>query len=111
VSLAVLRLAPGARYATDVPLTRTPFLYCVGGEITVNGAETPGRQLVEFAAGAEAGGERIAIEARSNSIVLFGHGEPFGDPVVAYGPFVMNTEAEIRQAVEDFRHGKLGRME
>jgi redox-sensitive bicupin YhaK (pirin superfamily) len=111
VSLAVLRLAPGARLEADVPLARTPFLYCVRGELAVNGAEASARQLVEFAPDAEAAGRRIAIEARSEATVLFGHGEPFGDPVVAYGPFVMNAEAEIRQAVEDYRRGKLGQMD
>ena len=44
----------------------------------------------------------------SDAVILFGHAEPLGEPVVAHGPFVMNTREEIRQAMMDYQAGKFG---
>ena len=56
--------------------------------------------------GRQGGGDAVEIEADDDSIILFGHAEPLNEPVVAHGPFVMNTEAEIHQAIADYRAGK-----
>ena len=50
----------------------------------------------------------IAFVTDTDTIILFGHAKPFNEPVVAYGPFVMNTEQEIEQAYSDYREGKFG---
>ena len=50
----------------------------------------------------------LVLKADVDSIVLFGHAKPFGEPVVAQGPFVMNSEEEIAQAYDDYRRGKFG---
>jgi hypothetical protein len=47
----------------------------------------------------------LEIEASENSVVLFGHAEPIGEPVVAHGPFVMNTREEIVEAIRDYNAG------
>ena len=52
--------------------------------------------------------EDIQIEAIEDSILLFGHARPFDEPVVARGPFVMNTMEEINQAYADYQSGKFG---
>lgn len=50
----------------------------------------------------------MALEATEDSVALFGHAEPFDEPVIAHGPFVMNTRDEIVQAVRDDEAGKFG---
>lgn len=56
-------------------------------------------------------GERIVIEAKAEAHFLVLNGEPINEPVVQYGPFVMNTEREIQEAVADFNCGKFGHLE
>ena len=60
-------------------------------------------------------GEEVEIvnpsNAKSPLDVLLIAGVPLNEPVVRYGPFVMNTEAEIIQAIEDYRHGRMGSIE
>jgi len=51
-------------------------------------------------------GDAVEYEATADTRLLFGHAEPIGEPVVAYGPFVMNTQEEIVQAVRDYRDGR-----
>jgi quercetin 2,3-dioxygenase len=53
-------------------------------------------------------GEEIHIKANKRSVVLLLSGEPINEPIVSYGPFVMNTEDEINQAIVDFNAGKFG---
>jgi redox-sensitive bicupin YhaK (pirin superfamily) len=55
-------------------------------------------------------GESVSIEAAADSTILVLSGAPIDEPVVGYGPFVMNTEAEIRQAMEDYRSGRMGSL-
>jgi redox-sensitive bicupin YhaK (pirin superfamily) len=52
----------------------------------------------------------VLIEASSDAALLVLSGEPLDEPVVGYGPFVMNTEQEIHQAIRDFNAGKFGRI-
>ena len=56
-------------------------------------------------------GEEVSIEAGADSTVLLLSGAPIDEPVVGYGPFVMNTEKEIRQAIADYRSGLMGHLD
>jgi redox-sensitive bicupin YhaK (pirin superfamily) len=80
----------------------------IEGEIKVNESEiVPENHFILFGHDRE----DINIEAVKNSIVLVLSGEPLGEPVSSYGPFVMNTETEIKQAYEDYYNGKFGYLE
>jgi quercetin 2,3-dioxygenase len=57
-----------------------------------------------------ASGETVLLEAKAQSLVLILSGEPINEPVASYGPFVMNSQAELRQAAKDYRAGRMGRV-
>ncbi|MFD1873246.1 pirin family protein [Hymenobacter bucti] len=105
VALAWLDLAEGATATLPIAASRSIFFYVVRGSVRVNGTEAFARELVEF----DHDGDELAIEALIDSVLLLGHAEPFAEPVVSGGPFVMNTEAEIEQAYADYQQGKFGR--
>jgi quercetin 2,3-dioxygenase len=76
----------------------------VRGELKVNHQLATKLNLVEF----NNDGEELILEATTESIILLGHAKPFNEPVIAYGPFVMNTEKEIQEAYQDYQQGKFG---
>ena len=55
-------------------------------------------------------GDTVSIEANTDAAVLLLSGEPIDEPIVGYGPFVMNTKAEIQQAMTDFNSGRFGQI-
>ena len=56
-------------------------------------------------------GDMISLKATTDAKLLVLTGTPLGEPIAHYGPFVMNTEAEIRAAIDDFRRGKMGNLD
>ncbi len=102
-----LRLKQGQ--GCDLPATEgwTTALMSLDGRLRVNGQVDVGEaELVLF----ERAGETIHIEAVEDAVLLYLGGEPIDEPIVGYGPFVMNSKQEIIQAVEDFNSGKFGSM-
>ena len=55
-------------------------------------------------------GTDVTVEAGSDAVLLVLSGEPIREPIAGYGPFVMNSEAEIRQAITDFNNGRFGQI-
>jgi redox-sensitive bicupin YhaK (pirin superfamily) len=104
VFMATLAMTPGAELTFDGLDGRNVFLYIVRGQVEVNGRDAPGFNLVEMSVA----GDRVSVRAAGEAVVLFGHAAPISEPVVSYGPFVMNTETEIRQAITDYQSGKMG---
>jgi redox-sensitive bicupin YhaK (pirin superfamily) len=102
--MSTIEAQSGARLDFDGLERRNVFLYIVSGNVRINGQDVTQHNLVELDL---AGGE-LAIEAVSDARLVFGHGEPINEPVVAHGPFVMNTVDEIRQAIADYQAGKFG---
>jgi quercetin 2,3-dioxygenase len=104
------RIEPGGAATQQVPSTYNAFAYVVDGE-GLFGAEAERAedgQMVLFAQD----GDEVRIEnpadAKATLEVLLIAGVPLNEPVARYGPFVMNTKAEIHQAIEDYRLGKMG---
>ncbi|GAC1376126.1 MAG: pirin family protein [Hymenobacter sp.] len=104
VQLAWLELPAGSRLTLPIAADRSIFFYTVRGSLRVNGTDTQALQLVEF----NHDGDELALHAGSAAVVLLGHAQPFREPMVSYGPFVMNTEAEIQQAYRDYQRGAFG---
>ena len=102
IFMSTVELQPGARVAFTGVEQRNVFLYVVRGEIKVAGEPAPHWHLIEL----NEDGDSVEIEAGTDAVLLFGHAEPIGAPVVAYGPFVMNTREEIMQAIQDYQAGK-----
>jgi redox-sensitive bicupin YhaK (pirin superfamily) len=107
INVAHATLAPGARLHLPWPTAFNALGYVLSGSGTAGADRHPVTtgQLVVFGPGD--GLSFAASEQRPLDVLLLG-GQPIHEPVAAYGPFVMNTRAELVQAVEDFQAGKLG---
>jgi len=102
-----VRLNANRKAEWKVAEGRTLALIVLHGTVQVNGNQLAREgELVCF----ERDGSEISIEANNDATLLLLSGEPIDEPIAGYGPFVMNTEAEIRQAIADFNSGKFGRM-
>lgn len=107
IHLWELHLRPGGRAALATAPGHTLALVVLHGTVLVNGLQIAREaQLVRFARGD--GG--VELEANNDAVVLVLGGEPIDEPIVGYGPFVMNSQDEIRQAIEDFNGGRFGRI-
>ncbi|MDF2156882.1 pirin family protein [Algoriphagus sp. CAU 1675] len=104
LSMSTIYMQEGAKFTKEIPSSENIFFYVVRGTLKVNGEEVPFRNLVEFTNS----GTSIEIEALENSILILGHAAPFNEPMVAQGPFVMNTQEQIYQAYQDYQNGKFG---
>ncbi len=102
-----MRLNQGSVTELDVPEGWNTSLVVLRGTVLVNG-ETVAReaQLVVL----DSAGKHVSIEANSDAVLLLLSGEPIDEPIVGYGPFVMNSQSEITQAISDFNSGKFGQM-
>lgn len=102
-----VRLKAGKAVKFKLPDGWTTALVILRGNVRVNGdAAAREAQLVVL----ERAGDAVTLEADTDTKLLLLAGEPIDEPIVGYGPFVMNSHAEISQAVQDFRSGRFGRI-
>jgi redox-sensitive bicupin YhaK (pirin superfamily) len=102
-----VRLKRDAEVTLDLPDGHTSMLVVLSGHVTVNGGEPAGAAEVLLL---DRAGSGAVVAADADAEVLVLTGEPIDEPIAGYGPFVMNTEAEIRQAIDDFNSGRFGRI-
>jgi redox-sensitive bicupin YhaK (pirin superfamily) len=103
-----LRLTAGKKTRFSLNEGDTLALAVLHGAVKINDSEYASEaRLVVF----DRAGTDIGIEAESDATVLLLSGEPIDEPIVGYGPFVMNSRAEIVQAIDDFNSGKFGQLE
>ena len=104
VEMMTVALAPGAHVTLPAPRGRTILVYVVRGAVRVAGRDAPTFHLVEL----NDDGDTVELDSAAGALVLFGHAAPLREPVVAHGPFVMNTQQEILQAIRDYQAGRFG---
>jgi redox-sensitive bicupin YhaK (pirin superfamily) len=100
-------LEPGAEVTVPLPPTFAAYAYVFGGAVEVGGRSVKEGQLAVLGEGS---GVRLAVgpSAEEPARLLLLAGAPLREPVVAYGPFVMNTEQQIVEAIRDFQTGRMG---
>ena len=103
VMLAIVSVDPGGSATLPAPAGRNVFFYTVSGEAKIGGESVPEHTLAQVS-----DGDGIKLSSDGGCRILFGHADPIGETVVAHGPFVMNSEAEIAQAVRDYQAGRFG---
>jgi redox-sensitive bicupin YhaK (pirin superfamily) len=103
VNLWDLRLSEGQTVELDVPENYTTLLFNLKGGVKINNSATMTDAELAFF---ERKGITIILTALKDAHLLVMNGEPINEPIAGYGPFVMNTQEEIRQAIEDFNQGR-----
>jgi redox-sensitive bicupin YhaK (pirin superfamily) len=104
VHLMLVELSARGRVRLPAPRERNVLLHVVRGTVTIAGERVDAFELAEL----DHNGDNVDVGCAGDGIVLFGHAEPIGEPVVSYGPFVMNTREEIAQAIRDYQAGRFG---
>lgn len=102
-----VRLPAGGHFSQALPAGHNSFVYPYEGDLTI-GPAADGRVLAAQGAGVLSAGEEVIISAKeAPARFLLLAARPIGEPVVQYGPFVMNTREEIEQAIADYRNSRL----
>ncbi len=100
-----IHLPAGSRFAQALPAAHNAFVYVYRGAVKLGDDAVPVQRMAILANDAQADG--VVIEATEDAKLLLIAGRPLNEPIAQYGPFVMNTEQEIYQALSDFREGRL----
>lgn len=105
LTMTTVEMTEGSRINLPVPVEHNVFLYVVRGDVVVSGTKVEEMHLADM----NHDDDHIDVVSTSRSFLIFGHGAPHNEPIVAHGPFVMNTEQEIHEAIRDYRAGKFRR--
>jgi len=107
IHLYDLRLKAGHQTELTLPEGFNTSVLVLRGQLVINGSQTV--KEAELALFGQAG-ERVVLGAKENATILVLSGEPIREPIARYGPFVMNTQDELVQAVNDYRAGRMGHL-
>ncbi len=99
-----IHLPPGAHFSTEIPATHNAFIYVYRGAVQVGETMVPAQRMGILSNAQEADG--VCIVANEGARLILIAGKPLNEPIVQYGPFVMNTQEEIHQALDDYRSGR-----
>jgi len=99
-----IELPAGTTFTQALPASHNAFVYVYRGDARIGETQVPLQRMAILANAADRDG--ITLTATEPSRVLLIAGKPLGEPIAQYGPFVMNSEAEIRQAVDDYQAGR-----
>ncbi len=95
----------GASVDVPIPADHTAYVYVFEGSVRVSDRVVSEGQLAILGEG-----ESVHFDGTEHARALLLHGAPLREPVVQYGPFVMNTEREIREAIVDYQSGRMGEI-
>lgn len=105
VNAATFEVAAGGSVSVPVPADHNAFLYLLDGAITLDGyGWVDGKNAVVF----NRDGDTLSFTAKEHTRILFMTGKPLEEKVVSYGPFVMNSQTQIMEAMRDYQMGKMG---
>jgi len=99
-----IHLPAGASFATAIPASHNAFIYVYRGVVQVADKTVESQRMGILDNAAEADG--LALTASEDARLILIAGKPLNEPIVQYGPFVMNTQQEIHQALDDYRNGR-----
>ena len=97
-----VHLPAGSRFVQPIAAGHNAFTYTYRGTVSIEGTEVPDRNMAILA---NDGATGVVLEAQEAARVLIISGQPLGEPIAQYGPFVMNTAEEIQQTLQDYRNG------
>ena len=100
-----IHLPARAGFAQALPAGHNAFVHVYEGSVQIGDTMVPAQRMaiLDNAAGADG----VRLQAAENARLLLIAGRPLGEPIVQYGPFVMNSQEQVYQALRDFRDGKL----
>jgi redox-sensitive bicupin YhaK (pirin superfamily) len=105
VNAVTLELKAGGKISTPLPADHNTFLYILSGQATIEGhGLVEGLNAVVF----KKDGEGIALQALEDTRILLMSAKPLDEAVVSHGPFVMNTQTQVLEAMRDYQMGKMG---
>jgi redox-sensitive bicupin YhaK (pirin superfamily) len=102
-----VELPPNASFEVPLPRNHNAFVYAYGGAVQIGASEADARRITRGELAVLGPGDRLVVSADGEAgRMIVVAGQPLKEPIVRYGPFVMNTRDEIRQAIEDFSAGR-----
>ncbi|PKG36076.1 MULTISPECIES: pirin family protein [Psychrobacter] len=103
-----IRLPAGTSFSQAIPADHNAFAFVYRGTVDIEGEIVPSKNMAILKNDKDADGVTITADSSEDTKVILITGRPLREPIVQYGPFVMNSQQEIMQAVTDFQSGKFG---